>query len=144
VEASLQERRSGAELNGAGISVRDDGVKRTLAEWLRFAELDEAALLRVAPDLAAYSRSIIAEAVQDHRYAPYLVRQEADLKRLRADEQVRIPADVDYRRIAGLSNEMVERLSASRPSTLGAASRVRGITPAALAAILVHARRKAA
>jgi tRNA uridine 5-carboxymethylaminomethyl modification enzyme len=119
-------------------------MKRTLAEWLRFPEVDEAALLRIAPDLAKHPQAIIAEAVQDHRYAPYLVRQEADLKRLRADEQVRIPADVDYRRIAGLSNEMVERLSASRPSTLGAASRVRGITPAALAAILVHARRKAA
>jgi tRNA uridine 5-carboxymethylaminomethyl modification enzyme len=72
------------------------------------------------------------------------VRQQSEVERLRADEAVRLPPDLDYGHVAGLSNEMVERLSASRPSTLGAASRVRGITPAALAAILVHARRRAA
>jgi tRNA uridine 5-carboxymethylaminomethyl modification enzyme len=57
---------------------------------------------------------------------------------------VRIPAEFDFAALAGLSNEMVERLSIARPTTLGAASRIRGITPAALAAILVHVRRKAA
>jgi tRNA uridine 5-carboxymethylaminomethyl modification enzyme len=86
----------------------------------------------------------LEEAVQDHRYAPYLARQASELARLEADEAVRIPPDLDFRRVPGLSNEMVERLSAARPSTLGAASRVRGVTPAALAAILVHARRLAA
>ena len=61
-----------------------------------------------------------------------------------SDEAVRIPVGLDYAALPGLSNEMVERLSAARPSTLGAAARIRGVTPAALAAILVHARRKAA
>ena len=55
-----------------------------------------------------------------------------------------IPAGLDYVSLPGLSNEMVERLSLARPATLGAAARVRGVTPAALAAILVHARRRAA
>ena len=77
-------------------------------------------------------------------YAPYVARQQAEIDRLRSDEAVRIPAGLDYAALSGLSNEMVERLSAARPSTLGAAARLRGITPAALAAILVHARRKAA
>jgi tRNA uridine 5-carboxymethylaminomethyl modification enzyme len=57
---------------------------------------------------------------------------------------VRLPEGLDYSTIAGLSHEMVERLSAASPSTLGAASRIRGVTPAALATILVHARRRAA
>jgi tRNA uridine 5-carboxymethylaminomethyl modification enzyme len=57
---------------------------------------------------------------------------------------VRLPFDLDYAAVAGLSHEMVERLSAARPLTLGGARRIRGVTPAAAAAILVHARRKAA
>ena len=144
VEEALQQRVSGAELVHSGTRVRDDGVKRSLADWLRFPEVDEAALIRLVPALARLPESSLEEAAQDHRYAPYLVRQEAELARLRADEQVRLSAEIDYRRIAGLSNEMVDRLEASRPGTLGAASRVRGVTPAALAAILVHARRRAA
>jgi tRNA uridine 5-carboxymethylaminomethyl modification enzyme len=63
---------------------------------------------------------------------------------MRADEAVRIPDTLDYRSIGGLSREMVERLEAARPLTMGAAGRVRGLTPAALAVILVHCRRLAA
>lgn len=96
------------------------------------------------PELAGCCLEKVEEAVQDYRYAPYLERQQAEVIRMQADEGVRIPNDFDFSRVPGLSNEMVERLSISRPSTLGAASRTRGITPAALAAILVHTRRRAA
>ena len=144
VEAQLAPLFSGRQLNDAGVAVRDDGVKRSLAEWLRFPELDRDGLIRVVPALASCDPAALDEAVQDHRYAPYVARQQAEIAKLRADEAVRIPEDFDYRGVPGLSTEMVERLSASRPQSLGAASRVRGVTPAALAAILVHARRKAA
>jgi tRNA uridine 5-carboxymethylaminomethyl modification enzyme len=100
--------------------------------------------MRLVPELRGAGSAELDEAIQDHRYAPYIARQQAEIARLRSDQAVRIPMDLDYGGIAGLSNEMVERLSAARPATLGAASRIRGITPAALAAILVHARRKAA
>ena len=132
------------DLIAAGAAVRDDGVRRSLAEWLRFPEVDADALLCLVPALARRKTAILDQAVQDHRYAPYVDRQRSEIARLKADEAVRIPADIDYGGIAGLSNEMVERLSLARPTTLGAASRLRGITPAALAAILVHARRRAA
>jgi tRNA uridine 5-carboxymethylaminomethyl modification enzyme len=82
--------------------------------------------------------------IEDARYAPYVARQDAEVRAMRANEGIRIPADLDYAAIAGLSNEMVERLGAARPATLGAAERIRGITPAALATILVHAKRLAA
>ena len=118
--------------------------KLSLADRLRFPETDAAALMELAPELGEFSRGALEEAVQDHRYAPYLARQQAEVERLRSDEGVPIPRDIDYAVLPGLSAEMVERLSTARPSTLGAASRLRGITPAALAAILVHARRKAA
>jgi tRNA uridine 5-carboxymethylaminomethyl modification enzyme len=86
----------------------------------------------------------LEEAIEDHRYAPYVERQQAEVSRLRSDDAVRLPPGLDYAAIPGLSNEMVERLSRARPDTLGAAGRIRGITPAALAAVLVHARRRAA
>jgi len=144
IEAMLAPLRTPAELNAAGVAVRDDGVKRSLADWLRFPELNAASLRRLAPGLCGCDRGILDEAIQDHLYAPYVERQQAEIVRLKADESVRIPPDIDYPAISGLSNEMVERLSRARPASLAAAGRIRGITPAALAAILVHARRKAA
>jgi tRNA uridine 5-carboxymethylaminomethyl modification enzyme len=144
IEARLAPSWTGAALNRLGISVRDDGVRRSLADWLRFPVLDRAALLRAVPDLAEASEGILDEAIEDHRYAPYVERQQSEIARLRSDEAIRIPPDLNYSAIAGLSNEMVERLTRSRPATIGAAGRIRGITPAALAAILVHARRRAA
>jgi tRNA uridine 5-carboxymethylaminomethyl modification enzyme len=144
IEEALRAARSGAALNAVGVDVRDDGVRRSLADWLRFPELDADSLRRVVPELTERSASALEEAVQDYLYAPYVERQQAEVARLKADESLPIPAHLDYESIAGLSAEMVERLSRARPSTLGAASRIRGITPAALAAILVHSRRKAA
>jgi tRNA uridine 5-carboxymethylaminomethyl modification enzyme len=143
LEILLAATRTSAELIAAGIAVRDDGIRRSLGDWLRFPEMGSA-LFHVEPRLAEFAGSLLDEAVEDHRYAPYVARQQGEIARLRSDEAVRIPPALDYAAIAGLSNEMVERLSAARPATLGAAGRVRGVTPAALAAILVHARRKAA
>ncbi|MGB5483786.1 MAG: hypothetical protein WBM93_04725, partial [Parasphingorhabdus sp.] len=92
--------------------------------------------------LALGDCDLMAEIEEDARYAPYLERQESELRDLRANEQIRFGDDMEYAAIAGLSNEMVERLTTARPETLAAASRIRGITPAALAAILVYARRR--
>ncbi|MFC7499309.1 tRNA uridine-5-carboxymethylaminomethyl(34) synthesis enzyme MnmG [Enterovirga sp. GCM10030262] len=144
VEGYLESRRAAVDLVGAGIAVRDDGAARSMADWLRFPELDRDGLVRVLPVLADSDPLILEEAIQDHRYAPYVARQQSEIARLKADESIRIPDGFSYEAVPGLSNEMVERLTATRPSTLGGASRIRGITPAALAAILVHARRRAA
>jgi tRNA uridine 5-carboxymethylaminomethyl modification enzyme len=143
VGRELRAVRSGTELQASGIAVRDDGVKRPLSEWLRFPNIDREAILRAAPALGDSPVPLLEEVMEDCRYAPYLERQDAEVVRLRGDEAVRLPADLDYSGIAGLSAEMVERLAAARPRTLGAARRIRGVTPAALAAILVHARKKA-
>ncbi|MEA3049453.1 MAG: tRNA uridine 5-carboxymethylaminomethyl modification enzyme [Sphingomonadales bacterium] len=145
--ASIEDRLasvvSAADLGAAGVAVGDGG-RRSLAEWLRYPEMSSEVLMRIAPELKRYDPALIEEAIEDHRYAPYVERQQAEVARLRGDEAVRLRTDLDYAAIPGLSNEMVERLTAARPETLGAAGRIRGVTPAALAAILVHARRKAA
>ena len=81
------------------------------------------------------------ELTEDAIYAPYLARHEAELRDLRASETLTIPARFDFAAVPGLSNEMIERLSAAQPANLAAAGRVPGITPAALAALLVQTRR---
>lgn len=144
----------------AGIDVKRDTGKMTMFEWLRFPTVDLAALLQIdegAADEAdvprgtqssvnetphpAWRAEIVAELEQDGRYAPYVERQSAELRDLAANEKITLPPSMDYRSIAGLSNEMVERLESARPDSLAAAGRIRGITPAALATILVHAKR---
>ncbi len=134
------------QLISAGIAVKRDSGKMALFDWLRFPDVRLADLLNVPRETQGgsneqWSEDVVSELEQDGRYAPYIDRQAAELRDLAANERIRIPESIDYRAIAGLSNEMVERLDGARPETLAAASRIRGITPAALAAILVHAKR---
>jgi tRNA uridine 5-carboxymethylaminomethyl modification enzyme len=140
----LSRTASAAELKVAGADLRDDGLKRSLAEWLRFPSVDATLLARVEPQLNSLPLRLVDEAVQDAVYAPYLERQDAEIARMRAEDHVGIPSGFNYQGVPGLSLEMVERLAKAQPSTLGGAARVRGITPAALAAIMVHLRARAA
>jgi tRNA uridine 5-carboxymethylaminomethyl modification enzyme len=87
---------------------------------------------------------LAAEVAEDAAYAPYLARQESELRDLRASEGLALGDHFPFAATPGLSREMVERLERARPATLAAAGRIPGITPAALAALLVHARRRAA
>jgi tRNA uridine 5-carboxymethylaminomethyl modification enzyme len=82
------------------------------------------------------------EMAEDAAYAPYLARHESELRDLRASEAVELGEQFPFAEVPGLSNEMVERLEAAKPATLAAAGRISGITPTALSALLVHARRR--
>jgi tRNA uridine 5-carboxymethylaminomethyl modification enzyme len=135
----LQKMVSADVLIKQGVQVKQDAGKMTLFDWLRFPQLSIAQLLGSEDE--AWPQDLIMELEQDGRYAPYLARQEAEINDMAANEQIQLSALIDYRAISGLSHEMVERLEASMPENLAAASRIRGITPAALAAILVHAKR---
>ena len=84
------------------------------------------------------------EAVEDARYAPYVQRQEVEIERVQRAGHHGLGLIDRYSSVPGLSHEMIERLEAARPETIGQASRIRGITPAALTAILLAARRRAA
>ena len=133
IEAALSRPVSGQQIGQASTETR------TRAEWLRLATVSVA---QVAPDLVReFEPELLDEAVEDARYAPYVVRQAEEILRLRTNELVTLPGALDFASIPGLSNEMVERLTASSPATLGAASRIRGITPAAVTAIMLHAKR---
>jgi tRNA uridine 5-carboxymethylaminomethyl modification enzyme len=141
LRAALDEVVTADTLIQSDIEVKRDAGKMSLFDWLRFPTVELASLLNVPRETLEWSADVVAELEQDGRYAPYLDRQAAELRDLAANEQISLPPDLDYRGIAGLSNEMVERLDLARPDTLAAAGRVRGITPAALATILVHAKR---
>ena len=138
----LTVERTATEVAAAGGQVSLDGARRTAWEWLRF---ESVTLAHVAPDAARdLDPAIIAEVEQDARYAPYVERQAAEVQRLRGDGATLLPDTIDYAAIPGLSTEMIDRLSASQPRSLAAAARVRGVTPAALTAVLLHARKIAA
>jgi tRNA uridine 5-carboxymethylaminomethyl modification enzyme len=144
LERALEYQVSASDLAGAGLPVRPSGEKLPLQEWLRFGgvELDTLSAW-LDPELTA-DADLAAEVAEDAAYAPYLARQDNELRDLRASEALVLGDGFPYASIPGLSREMVERLSAVRPATLAAAGRVPGVTPAALAALLVHARRIAA
>ncbi|KKC26531.1 tRNA uridine-5-carboxymethylaminomethyl(34) synthesis enzyme MnmG [Sphingomonas sp. SRS2] len=145
IGTALNARIAGAsEMAATGAAVATDHGRRSLAEWLRYGEVRAEHVLQLVPVIGDEPSDILNEVIQDYRYAPYLVRQDLEIARLRADAAISLAGIADYRAIGGLSNEMVEKLNGARPGDLGAAGRIRGITPAALAAILVHARRSAA
>ncbi len=141
VDGILAESLTASALVSRGAMVGQDGARRPASEWLRFPGVE---LAHVAPALAHSPTPVVEEAIEDARYAPYVERQEGEVSELRASERVMLGGDLDFAAIPGLSNEMVERLTAARPATLAAAGRIRGITPAALTAILLHATRSAA
>lgn len=144
VEAQLSRVMSATEMARADAAVRQDGARRSLFEWARFPEVDRALLANLAPSLGEVDPALRNEILEDAHYAPYLERQAAEVAELRRNERVHIPADFDFASVGGLSTEMVERLDQARPDTLAAAGRIGGVTPAALAALLVHVRRRAA
>lgn len=129
------------DLADSGLNVRrDTGVKR-IEEWLRHDGIDLEALEPWITGGLSADTALAQEMAEDAAYAPYLERQEAELRDLRASEGLKLASDFPYSRVPGLSNEMVERLGDAAPPTLAAAGRVSGVTPAALAALLVYARR---
>lgn len=129
-----------SQISARGAPVGLDGARRPAKEWLRFPGVE---LRHVGIDWDG-DPADLAEFVEDARYAPYLERQEAEVASLKGNDTVKISASLDYALVPGLSNEMIERLSAARPESLGAASRIRGITPAALSAILLQVRKHVA
>ncbi|MBM3487565.1 MAG: tRNA uridine-5-carboxymethylaminomethyl(34) synthesis enzyme MnmG [Alphaproteobacteria bacterium] len=124
-----------------GIAIAQDGVPRTATALLGQPAIDEAHLVRLWPEIAAIPADILEQIAIDARYRGYLDRQEADIKAFRRDEALALPPDLDYGAVGSLSAEVRQKLAAARPTTLGAAARIAGVTPAALTALLRHVRR---
>ena len=143
-DAALETQVGAADLARAGLPVRTDTGRLSMREWLRFGGIDLEALSPWLGERMPEDADLAAEVAEDAAYAPYLARQDGELRDLRASEALMLGDQFPYVDTPGLSREMVERLNRARPATLAAAGRLPGITPAALAALLVHARRRAA
>jgi tRNA uridine 5-carboxymethylaminomethyl modification enzyme len=99
-------------------------------------------LARVWPELGAIGLAIAQQLETDAKYDVYLSRQAADVASYRRDESIVLPVDIDYTAIQGLSNEARQKLESIRPRTIGHASRIDGVTPAALTLLVAHLRRR--
>ncbi len=132
---------SPSKATGFGLGLNQDGVARSAFDLLGYATVGWADLCRIWPDLAEIRPDVVEQLEIDAAYSGYLERQEADIVAFRRDEELKLPEALDYAVIGGLSTEMRERLTRARPSTLGQAARLPGVTPAAVSALLVHVRR---
>ena len=132
------------KLAANGVRVSQDGVARSALKLLAQSDAGIDAVTRIWPQTQEIDTEILQQVAHDSLYAGYLDRQQADIAAFRKDESLSLPAYLDYGAIGGLSNEMREKLGAAQPETLGAASRIPGVTPAALVALLRHVRRHAA
>jgi tRNA uridine 5-carboxymethylaminomethyl modification enzyme len=118
-----------------------------LMELLRRPEVDIERLLAFLPptEEAADVDAQVAEQVEiQAKYAGYIVRQQSEIDKALRYDHLRLPESFDYKNVSGLSNEVSQKLAAQRPETLGQASRIPGMTPAAVSLLLVHLKKKSA
>ena len=136
-------RLSPAEASAHGLAVKADGRRRDVSELLACPGVTLDVLTRIWPELAAWPAEVRAQVEADAAYAGYLDRQAQDVAAFRRDEDLELAPDLDYAVVGGLSTEARGKLAAIRPTTLGQAGRIEGVTPGALTALLAHVRHRA-
>ena len=132
------------ELRKLGLTINQDGQRRTAMGLLGYPEVTLARLAEIWPKIEGFAPEIAEQIEIDGRYAGYLKRQDADIVAFRKDEALLLPEDLDYDQVPSLSAEVRQKLKDARPASLGAAQRISGITPAALTILLRHVRRQRA
>jgi len=124
-----------------GLSLNKDGQRRTAFELLSYPHVTISDLAKIWPRFGELAPNIAEQIEIDAKYDVYLSRQAADIAAYRRDESFELPDDFDYAALPGLSNEMKQKLQMHRPRTIGHASRIDGVTPAALTLLVAHVRR---
>ncbi len=129
------------EAAGFGLKLNHDGKRRTAMELLAYPDIDMKSLAMVWPVLGEFEGQIRDQMEIEAVYAGYMQRQIADIEAFRRDENLEIPSDLDFSTIGGLSNEARQKLISAKPTTLGQAGRIEGMTPGALTALLAYVRK---
>ncbi|MGC1091521.1 MAG: tRNA uridine-5-carboxymethylaminomethyl(34) synthesis enzyme MnmG [Pseudolabrys sp.] len=124
-----------------GLSLNKDGQRRTAFELLSYPNVTISDLVNIWPRFGELDQKIAEQIEIDAKYDVYLSRQAADIAAYRRDESFELPDNFDYASLPGLSNEMKQKLQMHRPRTIGHASRIDGVTPAALTLLVAHVRR---
>ncbi len=143
VKSRLSERTyTPKEMRSVGINVNQDGNRRDGMAILAFPDVSFSDLLPLVPELGNVDSEIRQQVERDALYANYIARQKRDVEAMKRDESYEIPLDFDYFALDGLSSEMKQKLSNARPENVAQASRVEGVTPAALTLVLAKLRRE--
>ncbi len=135
---------SPTNLRKSGLDVNQDGVMRSAWDLLCYPHMTLDRLAQIWPQLAGIGADIAEQIQIEGTYQAYLQRQNHDIQAYRRDENLCLPPQLDYDSIGSLSNEVRQKLKSARPESLAAASRIPGITPAALTALLAHVKRRPA
>jgi tRNA uridine 5-carboxymethylaminomethyl modification enzyme gidA len=129
------------ELDKFGVKTKRDGTKRSAFNVMSYDGVSRETITQIWPELQTMPDDIYEAIEIEAKYAGYLKRQQADIDVFQKDEKLKIKEDIDYALIGGLSREMVQKLSKVRPATIGEASRIPGVTPAAVTAVLSYVKR---
>ena len=124
-----------------GLRVSSDGVRRNVIDLLAYPYISFEQLISVWPELSPLPDFAREHLETEALYSGYIERQARDIEAFRRDEGLRLPEHIDYSGIGGVSNEVKEKLASIRPATLGQASRIEGVTPGALTALLAHIKK---
>lgn len=128
-------------LKKQGLNVNQDGIRRSVMDLLAYPNITKTQLLNVWPVLKSIPNFAWEYLETEALYSGYIERQAKDIAAFRRDEGLRIPEGFNYKTIGGLSNEVISKLEKVRPLTLGQASRIEGVTPGSLTAVLAHVRK---
>ena len=130
------------ELTKNGININYDGKKRSAFQLLSFENISFKDVNRIWPETKLIAKDVVEQIEIESQYSGYLDRQRDDISAFKKEEMLLLPKNLNYSSVGSLSNEIVEKLSAIRPPTLGAASRISGVTPAAIIALLRFVKKK--
>lgn len=128
------------EIESLGITVKHNG-KKTLKDLLGYQDVSRETISKIAPESINIEDDIFEQVEINAKYSGYLKREYEDIAVFKRDENLQISDDIDYSKIGGLSTEMIQRFSAVKPKTIGEASRIKGVTPAAVTAILGYIKK---
>ena len=130
-----------SEASHHGFKINNDGRRRSIMDLLAYPDINMADLEKVFPELLSFDPVIREQIAIEALYAGYLDRQDADIRQFKAQENLVFPMGFSFGGISGLSSELIQKLEESQPTSLGQASRIEGMTPAALTLLLVHIRK---
>jgi tRNA uridine 5-carboxymethylaminomethyl modification enzyme len=128
------------QIKDAGVSVNQDGSRRSGFDLLAFPDVDFGTLLKLDSSLSDIDDEVRQQIARDALYFNYIERQKRDVAAMQRDEGQKIPADFNFMVLEGLSNELKGKLDKARPETLAQAGRIDGMTPAAMTLLLAKLR----
>lgn len=139
-EFCLNKYVSYPEIESLGITVKHNG-KKNLKDLLAYQDVSRETITKIAPECKDVDNSVYEQVEIDAKYSGYLKREYKDIAVFKRDENLQIRDDIDYAKIGGLSTEMIQRFSSVKPKTIGEAARIKGVTPAAVTAILGYLKK---